>query len=127
MPVPFEFGIGDFITGVELIVTIGNALHDAVGSAKRFRTLISLLRSFETSLIYVTQFAEQNGDDANPALVGLVRACEDGIDDILKELDEYQSRLGPANKIHKSRVKDSIYKIKFALLKEEDIEEWERK
>jgi hypothetical protein len=56
-----------------------------------------------------------------------VRACEDGIDDILKELDEYQSHLGPASKVHKSRVKDSIYKIKFILFKEEDVEEWERK
>lgn len=87
----------------------------------------SLLRAFETPLIYVRQFAEQNEGDANPALTGLVRACEDGIDDILKELDEYQSHLGPASKVHKSRVKDSIYKIKFLLFKEEDIEEWERK
>jgi len=109
------------------VVTIGNALRDSVGSAKRFRALISQLRSFETALIFVRRYAENNQDEENAVLAGLVRASQDGIDDILDELDEYQSHLGPANKIHKSRVKDSISKIKFVLFTEGDIEKWERR
>jgi hypothetical protein len=116
MPVPFGFGIGDFIAGVGLIVTTGNALRESVGSAELFRTLISELRSFGTTLIYVRRFAEcakQNNDERNQGLAELIRVSRGAIDDILEKLDEYQRHLGPASKLYKSRVKDPLYKIKF--------------
>jgi hypothetical protein len=123
----FRSSVGDFIGGVELIVSIGNALRDSVGSAKHFKTLIVQLRSFETALFFVRRCAEQHEQDGGMALNELVRHSRRTIDDTFDQLDEYQAHLGPAPKVHKSRIKDSISKIKFALFKQDDIAKWENK
>jgi hypothetical protein len=69
---------------------------------------------------------EHHEHDGNIALNKLVRSSRKTVDDILDQLDEYQVHLGPASKVHKSRIKDSISEIKFALFKRDDITKWER-
>lgn len=125
MPPAFGFGVGDFIAGVQLIVKVGNALRDSVESAEEFRSLIGQLHSFETALFMVRRYAEQHRNEGGAALDELVRVCRSAIDDILAQLDEYQKHLGPANKVHKDRLKDSASKIKFSLFKKDDIAKWQ--
>ncbi|OCK76927.1 hypothetical protein K432DRAFT_428373 [Lepidopterella palustris CBS 459.81] len=50
MPVPFGVSVGDFITFIETVVTVINALHDSTGSAAEYRGVIRELESLKTSL-----------------------------------------------------------------------------
>jgi hypothetical protein len=114
MTVPFGFGLGDFLGGIQTIAQIGKALKDSGGSSEKFIELIKTLHAFETVLRWIAKRAEDrrnaNSSSTNPdyaddeGLGDLQRLIAEGrknIDDILDKVDKYHARLGSTSKWQK--------------------------
>jgi hypothetical protein len=56
MPVPFGFGVGDFIAIASLANGIIKSLSEARGSAVQYASLIELLRGLSDSISTITKF-----------------------------------------------------------------------
>ena len=125
----FGWSVTDLVGGIRMIVKISAALSDSMGSSKKFNDVITQLRVLETTLSFVRNHAEmceRQGDErAKAAFLPIIDASREKIDSILEQLDGYQKHLGPASKLYKSRVTDTISKIKFTLFREKDILGWQ--
>lgn len=146
MPVPFGFGLGDFLTGIQAISQIVASLRDANGSSQKFRELIRTLHAFETILRRIHLAADErltirtgtlSVDDANIGhtadLERLVSEGRNNIDTILKKIDTYHKLLGVDPKLYEtslkrgiSGIKVAIAKVKWKVLHDDDIAVWQR-
>jgi histidinol dehydrogenase len=120
MSVGFGFSAGDFISALELVTTVVNALRESGESSTEYQALIKQLYTLESALIRVKQLEL---DDAQHAEVVALRQaaaqCQNTIDAFLEKIKSYQPSLRAGGS--GSRVKDSWRKIKWALCKKEDV------
>jgi hypothetical protein len=121
MPVPaFGFSVGDFLTALELVRTIIDAVRDASESGASFRGLLSELYALETALLEIKRL---NLDDFSTVKINSLRQaasqCQVTIDRFWKETQKYQPHL--QNGGTGSVVKDSWFKVRWALCREVDM------
>ena len=120
MSVGFGFSAGDFISALELVATVVDALRESGDSSTEYRELISQLFTLETALLSVKRVEL---DDAQYAeVVALQQAaaqCQRTIDAFWEKIKKFQPSLRSGGS--GSRVRDGWMKIKWALCRKEDL------
>lgn len=120
MSVGFGFSAGDFISALELVATVVDALRESGESSTEFRALVAQLTTLQTALESVNRL---DIDDAQQgeviALQQAAAQCQRTIDAFWKKIQKYQPSLKAGGS--GSRVRDGWMKIKWALLKKEDL------
>jgi hypothetical protein len=120
MSVGFGFSVGDFLSAINLVQTVIDALQSSGQAASTYRELIRELWTLETALMKVKtlEFHEHQSAD-RIALVQAASQCQLTIDDFWKDIQKYQPHLGSGGS--GSRIKDSWMKIKWAMCKFDDL------
>ena len=124
MSVGFGFSAGDFISALELVSTIVDALRSSGSSSTEYRALISQLYTLETALLRVKRLELDESQHAEVvALRQAASQCQRTIDAFWDKIKGYQPSLraiGSGDRL-RSRVKDGWMKIKWALCRKEDL------
>ncbi|KXX73463.1 hypothetical protein MMYC01_210021 [Madurella mycetomatis] len=122
MSVGFGFSAGDFIAGLELVATIIDALRESGESSLRYRELIRELISLETALLEVKRLELHESQNAERiALHSAASQCQRTITDFWQTLRKYHPFLGRTGS---PTLKDQWMKMKWAILKEDDVEKF---
>lgn len=121
MSVGFGFSVGDFLAALKLVGTVIDALRESSNSGSAYRELLSELYALEMALLRVKRIdfgPLQHVDEL--ALRQAVAQCQRTIDSFWKKVQKYQPRLqnGGAN----SKVKDGWARIKWAVCRKEDMQ-----
>jgi hypothetical protein len=120
MSVGFRFSAGDFISALELVVTVVDALRDSGDSSTEHRALTSQLHTLETALLRVKRLELDGSQHAEIiALREAAAQCQLTIDAFWENIKKYQPSLRTGG--NGSRVRDGWMKIKWALCKKEDL------
>jgi hypothetical protein len=120
MSVGFGFSVGDFITAIELVGTVIDALRSSSTASLEYRELISQLLSLETALIQVKRLEFEESQYAEViALRQAAAQCRRTIDGFLKKIEKYQPSLNGSGE--GSRVRDAWMKVKWAVCRKEDV------
>jgi uncharacterized NAD(P)/FAD-binding protein YdhS len=120
MSVGFGFSASDFISALELVATVVDALRECGESSAEFRAIVDQLHTLQTVLESVNRLEV---DDAQHAEVTVLRQaaaqCQRAIDAFWENIKKYQPslRIGGSG----SRAKDGWMKIKWALCRKEDL------
>jgi hypothetical protein len=122
MVVPFGVSVGDFISGLEFIGELIQALKDSTGSKKDYCELISELESLERALIQVKDVKvdvalQLQKDEVKNAAV----QCQGTILRFLIHISKFKSSLGPGGSGIKWR--DVLRKCQW-VLKKEDVQKF---
>ena len=95
MSVGFGFSVGDFITALELVATVIDALRDSGEASSEYRELLPQLNSLETALVQVKRLEVDYSQQAE--LITLMQAaaqCQRTLNEFLKKIEAYQPHLG---------------------------------
>ncbi|KAK3316799.1 hypothetical protein B0H66DRAFT_562214 [Apodospora peruviana] len=124
MSVGFGFSAGDFIAGLELVATIIDALRESGDSGRRYRELIRELYSLETALLQVKRLQLHESQNAEQiALRSAASQCQRTITEFWETAQKYHPSLGRSSS-SPSTLRDQWMKLKWALLKEDDVEKF---
>jgi hypothetical protein len=117
MPVPFGFSIGDFIAGIDLVVTSINAIEDGSGSAAEYRAVITTLSGVKSALMDLNKLKIEDAAERH-ALEILARQCGETMFAFLTKISKYNSSLRyPSSR----KWKDAIRKVQWALYSSDDV------
>jgi hypothetical protein len=120
MSVGFGFSAGDFISALELVGTVYNALRDSGTSSTEYRVLIAQLYTLEKALLRVKALELDESQHAERvALLQAASQCQRTIDAFWEKIKKYQPSLRTGGS--GSRVRDGWMKIKWALCQKEDL------
>jgi hypothetical protein len=120
MSVGVGFSAGDFISALQLVATVADALRASGASSSEYRALISQLYALETALLRVKHL--ELDDSQHSEAVALRQAasqCQWTIDVFWEKIKKYQPSLRTGGS--ERRVRDSWMKIKWALCQKEDL------
>jgi hypothetical protein len=91
MAVPFSFSVGDFISGIDALVTAIKAVRDVGGSSTQYQALASELETLQTGLSSITFFdLEPQSSDVYMNLCEAAASCEECIKSFVKTIAKYQ-------------------------------------
>ena len=85
MAAAFGFSVGDFISALNLVATVIDALREVGGSRTEFRDLIRELYTLETALRVKRLELDELQSDAKLALEQAASQCQKTIDDFLEK------------------------------------------
>jgi hypothetical protein len=127
MSVGFGFSVGDFISAIELVGTVIDALRSSGSAATEYRELVSQLLSLETALLQVKRLEFEEGQYMEViALRQAAAQCQRTIDGFWKKAQKYQPHLSCDSnggaRSHMSQLKAGLMKIKWAVCKKGDVE-----
>jgi hypothetical protein len=123
MPAPFGFGIGDFIAVLQLVAILIDVLGKSSNTGTSFQGLLNELYALEAALLQVKRIdLKRYGIVRVTSLRQAASQCQHTIDEFWKKVQKYQPHLqhGGTN----SKVKDTWYRVKWALCKEADLEKF---
>jgi hypothetical protein len=121
MAVPFGFSVGDFISGIDVLLTGIKAVRDVGGSSTQYQALASQLETLRTGLSSILFFdLEPQTSDVHINLREAVASCEECIKSFVKTISKYQILLKPNTKGWKA----GLRKIQWAFCKEKDVIEF---
>lgn len=124
MAVPFGFSIGDFIAGINLILTSINAVRDGNGSCAQFQAVASELESLKSGLSAINDLGlEQTAYQEHSALQEAAGSCQSCIEDFVEKVAKYQKWLQPGREGWKA----SVRKIQWAFCKKKDVVEFRQR
>lgn len=120
MAAAFGFSTGDFISSINLVKSVIQALNDSKGSSKEYLEVIAELRGLETVLVLVkSQYNQSIQPSQRAALRQAVKDCETSIDDFLASIEKYHGHL---NRIgSNSKWKDTVRKIQWHLCEADEL------
>jgi hypothetical protein len=122
MSVGFGFSAGDFISALELVGTIIDALRSSSHSSAEFRDLLSQLNVLQSALQAVNRI--ELSDVPHVEVIALQQAaaqCQRTIDDFWEKIKKYQPSLNAVEGRKGKRCKDAWMKIKWAVCRKEDV------
>ncbi|KAL2812401.1 hypothetical protein BJX63DRAFT_247942 [Aspergillus granulosus] len=126
MAVGFGFSAGDFVAALKLVKTVIDALRESSQASTSFCSLINELHALESAIIRVKmldldelQYAEKT------ALQQAASQCQQTIGDFWSKVQKYQPHLQQRGT--NSQLKDGWAKVKWALCKQADIKEFQRR
>ena len=124
MAVPFGFSLGDFLAAIDLVGDIISALRDTNGARSKYRGLLAELDSLETALLKVKLINthEIRSPSDAVALQQAASRCLDTIDNFWQKIRKYNPHL--QNVGSGSRVKDGWMRVKWALCRKADVDEF---
>jgi Fungal N-terminal domain of STAND proteins len=120
MSVGFGFSVGNFISALELVATVVDALRESGESSTEFRALVTQLQTLQIALESVKSLEIEDGQQGE--LIALRQAaaqCQKTIETFWEKVKRYQPHLRAGGS--GSRVKDGWMKVKWALCKKEDL------
>lgn len=125
MPIPFGFGVGDFIAVCKLILGIHDALMNSKSACDEYRSLVLQLESLlivmkELRLKILSKQLPHTSPTYN-AIVFEVKMCEGLMSKFLQETKNYRDSLSQGGS--RNRVKDIWRKMSWGLFKKEDVQE----
>lgn len=112
----FGYSAGDFFTAVTLIVKVGLALNDSVGSAQEYRHVRTELNSLRTALEQVANLEPVPGlEETVFAIKATASTCQAPLREFLEHVERYDATLG---KTRSSGVmKDVAYRVRWLATK----------
>jgi hypothetical protein len=122
MAVGFGFSVGDFITALELVGTVIDALRDSGSASAEYRELLRVLYGLETALIQVKRLEVDESQRAE--LIALQQAaaqCQRTIDDFWNNIRKYQPHLSLSSECFNFHTRTTWTKIKWAVCKRDDL------
>lgn len=118
MAVPFGFSVGDFIAGINLIITSIQAVRDGKGSSAQFQALTWELTSLKSGLGAIHELnLEQTAQKEYVAIREAVAGCELCIESFVRGVSKYQPWLKPGVDGWKA----SFRKIQWAFCNKKDV------
>ena len=107
MPVPFGFGVGDFVAVIGLITKVRKALKDSGGASSEFQDIVQELGSLQNILTHLgtIHFKERAGTSPALNMTNLIATCQRPLTDFLDHIARFQCSLNastPRNIIHTS-------------------------
>jgi hypothetical protein len=121
MAVPFGFSVGDFISGIDALVTVIKAVRDVGGSSTQYQALASEFETLKTGLSSILLFdLEPQTSDVYKNLCEAAASCEDCIESFIKRIAKYQPWLKPDTEGWKAVLR----KIQWAFCKKKDVVEF---
>ena len=119
MSAGFGFSVGDFISALELVADVIDALRESGEASKRYRELVRQLDSLESVLLRVKRLELDEAQYAEYiALQQTSSQCQRTIDEFWKKIKKYQPALGTKGS---SRLKENWMRIRWAVCKKEDV------
>jgi hypothetical protein len=120
MSVGFGFSIGDFISALELVGTVIDALRSSGAATGSYRELLSQLLSLESALLQVRKIEFEDSQYAEViALRQAAAQCRRTIDGFWEKMRRYQPSL--TGEGSGSKMRDRWLKIKWAVCKKDDL------
>jgi Fungal N-terminal domain of STAND proteins len=120
MSVGFGFSAGDFISALELVATVVDALRESGESSTEFRALVAQLHTLQIALESVNCLEVDDAQQGEViALQQAAAQCQKTIDAFWEKIKKYQPSLRTGGS--GSRVKDGWMKIRWAVCKKEDL------
>ena len=116
--VPFGFSIGDFIAGINLIITSINALKDATGATAEYQALNNELESLRAGLKAIDDLnILQHARRQNTAIDEATERLKHCVETFVGRIAKYQPWLQPG----KNGWTASLRKVRWALCKKDDL------
>ena len=138
MSIGFGFSAGDFISAVELVSTVIDALRSSSSASTEYRELISQLLSLESALLQVKRESEESEKSEESQLAEVIALqqaasqCQRTIDVFLERVKAYQPHLGndrSESGVTLGNMKDGAkrgwMKVKWAIYKKEDVRKFQ--
>jgi hypothetical protein len=123
MAVPFGFSVGDFISGIDALVTAIRAVRDVGGSSAQYQALGSELETLKSGLSSVLFFdLEPENSDVYVNLCEAAASCEECIESFIEKTAKYQPWLKPDTEGWKAVLR----KIQWAFCKKKDVVEFKQ-
>lgn len=120
MSVGFGFSVGDFITAIELVSTVIDALRSSGQAGSDYLELSGQLLSLETALIQVKRIEFEESQYAEViALRQAAAQCRRTIDKFWEDAKNYQPALTGIKT--GSKIRDKWMKIKWAICRKDDV------
>ena len=116
----FGFSVGDFISALELVGTVVNALRESGGCGAEYVELVKQLYSLETALPQVKQL--ELGEEQRSEYIALRQAasqCQQTIDNFWTKIKRYQKHLRAGGSTF--RLKDGWMKVRWAMCRQDDL------
>ena len=95
MPVPFGFGVGDFIAVIKLITRVAHALKDSGGAASEYQAVVQELEYLQTILAHLGTVRFRDVTSTKPAvrLTLLISACQRPLEEFLERIAHFNDSL----------------------------------
>ena len=95
MPVPFGFGVGDFIAVLKLIARVAKALKESGGAASEYQDVVQELECLQTLLTHLGTVRFQDVASKKPAvrLTILISACQRPLEGFLERIARFYDSL----------------------------------
>ena len=95
MPVPFGFGVGDFIAVIRLITRVGKALKESGGAASEYQDVIQELEYLQIILTHLGTVRFPDVASTKPAvrLTLLISACQHPLEEFLNRIAHFNNSL----------------------------------
>jgi hypothetical protein len=125
MPVGFGFSVGDFIAVLNLIHDAIEAINSNRGASATYGALLRELYVLESALLSVKSLELEDSLEAEKRAIEQVASqCHLAIDIFLGKIQAYQPHLraGGSGDGSRARMKDTWAKVKWALCKKEDLD-----
>lgn len=123
MSVGFGFSVGDFLAAIKLVGTVVDALREASHSTTKFHELLKELESLEIALESVRKIEFDDSQRFQKiALYQTAAQCQRSIDALWTKVKKYQPHLASGGT--ESGIKDDWAKIKWAVCRRTDMEEF---
>jgi hypothetical protein len=120
MSVGFGFSAVDFLTALDPVATVIDALRDSGQVRTEFRDLIRVLLSLKTALIQVKRLElHESPRVKHLALQQAATQCQNTIHDVWKRAHKYQPHLASALPI--SSLRTAWMRVRWALCKKDDL------
>jgi hypothetical protein len=116
----FGFSVGDFVTALELVGTVIDALRESGEASTQYRELVCQLLNLETALLRVKRLElHESQRTESVELHNAVSRCQKTIDEFLKTIQKYQPHLNSGGS--RFGAKDALMRIRWTLCKREDV------
>jgi hypothetical protein len=121
MAAPFGFSVGDFISAIQLVSDVVQALKDSAGSSSHFVELIRELYSLERALLEVKNLSVSSIQEPELAAIKQAGAqCLGTIEEFLKKNLKFFRTLREGGS--SSKLRDALHKVEWQLFRKEDVQ-----
>lgn len=124
MSVGFGFSVGDFLAAIKVVGTVIDSLRSSGNSSTQYRALVEELLTLEDCLVRVKRVELDDSQSAERiAFQQAAAQCQRTVDGFMEKIGKYQQHLRSGGS--RNGLKDAWMKIRWALCKKEDVEQFQ--
>ncbi|KAE9381573.1 hypothetical protein N431DRAFT_506103 [Stipitochalara longipes BDJ] len=122
----FSFSVGDFISALEVVATVVDALRATSKAATQYQGLLKQLDSLQAVLLAVKSLrVDESLIPFESALQQAASQCLCTVADFWKTLQKYQPYLGTVRQGHGLSLKAAVMNIRWSLCRSDDISKFQ--